>query len=231
MSYTYYLIYYKSMVQLLNSTSTILLDLHSEPDTPTSPQPVTHTSRPIIHDMDHPLSTATPTVEPFPPPTAVDPYQPPSPTVDPSLPHSPTANTSLPHSPTVEPSQPPSPHRDNRSEEPTTTSQPPKKRQRRTTSRGDIEQFHTDYAQVLSIFTGTGSRTNAIKDARIFKSTFYLNKAITELHIVKPEVFQQEVHSAITNNLQLSEFSLRCKEVLVSYKDELKALKKAKKIF
>ena len=81
------------------------------------------------------------------------------------------------------------------------------------------------------IFTGTGSRTNAIKDARIFKSTFYLNKAITELHIVKPEVFQQEVHSAITNNLQLSEFSLRCKEFLVSYKDELKALKKAKKIF
>ena len=104
---------------------------------------------------------------------------------------------------TVEPSQPPSPHRDNRSEEPTTTSQPPKKRQRRTTSRDDIEQFHTGYAQVLSIFTGTGSRTNAIKDARISKSTFYLNKAITELHIVKPEVFQQEVHSAITNNLQL----------------------------
>ena len=101
----------------------------------------------------------------------------------------------------------------------------------RTTSRGEIEKFHTDYAQVLSIFTGTGSRTNAIKDARISKSTFYLNKAITELHIVKPEVFQQEVHSAITNNLQLSEFSLRCKEVLVSCKDELKALKKAKKIF
>ena len=113
-------IYYKSMVQLLNSTSTILLDIHSEPDTPTSPQPDTHTSRPIIHDIDHPLSTTTPTVEPFPPPTAVDPYQPPSPTVDPSLPHSPTADTSLPHSPTVEPSQPPSPHRDNRSEEPTT---------------------------------------------------------------------------------------------------------------
>ena len=84
---------------------------------------------------------------------------------------------------------------------------------------------------MLSIFTGTGSRTNAIKDTRISKSTFYLNKAITELHIVKPEVFQQEVHSAITNNLQLSELSLRCKEVLVSYKDELKALKKAKKIF
>ena len=181
------------MVQLLNSTSTILLDLHSEPDTPTSPQPDTHTSRLIIHDMDQPLSTTTLTVEPFPPPTAVD----------------------------------------NRSEEPTTTSQPPKKRQRRTTSRGDIEQFHTDYAQVLFIFTGTGSRTNAIKDARIFKSTFYLNKAIiiTELHIVKPEAFQQEVRSAITNNLQLSEFSLRCKEVLVSYKDELKALKKAEKIF
>ena len=82
-----------------------------------------------------------------------------------------------------------------------------------------------------SIFTGTGSRTNAIKDARISKSTFYLNKAITELRIVKPEVFQQEVHSAITNNLQLSKFGLRCKEVLVSNKDELKALKKAKKIF
>ena len=62
---------------------------------------------------------------------------------------------------------------------------------------------------MLSIFTGTGSRTNAIKDTRISKSTFYLNKAITELHIVKPEVFQQEVHSAITNNLQLSELSLR----------------------
>ena len=62
-------------------------------------------------------------------------------------------------------------------------------------------------------------------------STSRLNKAITELHIVKPEVFQQEVHSAITNNLQLSKFGLRCKEVLVSYKDELKALKKAKKIF
>ena len=253
----------QTLSQLLNSTSTILLDLHSEPDT--SPQPDTHTSQPIIHDMDHPLSTTTPTVEPFQPPTAVDPYQPPSPTVDTSLPHSLTADTSLPHSPTatadtslphsptvdtslphsptatadpslphsptVEPSQPPSPHRDNRSEEPTTTSQPPNKRQRRTTSRSDIEQFHTDYAQVLSIFTGTGSRTNAIKDARISKSTFYHNKAITELHIVKPEVFQQEVHSAITDNLQLSEFSLRCKEVLVSYKDELKALKKAKKIF
>ena len=38
------------------------------------------------------------------------------------------------------------------------------------------------------------------------------------------------IHAEITNNLQLSEFSLRCKEVLVSYKDELKALKKAKKI-
>ena len=61
----------------------------------------------------------------------------------------------------------------------------------------------------------------------ISKSTFYFNKAITEFHIVKPEVSQQEVHSAITNNLQLSEFSLRCKEVFVSYKDELKALKKA----
>ena len=67
-------------------------------------------------------------------------------------------------------------------------------------SRGDIEQFHTDYAQVLSIFTGTGSRTNAIKDARISKSTFYLNKANTELHIVKPEVFQQEFHSAIAHH-------------------------------
>ena len=61
-----------------------------------------------------------------------------------------------------------------------TTSQPPKKRQRRATSREDIKQFHTEYAQVLSVFTVTGNRDNAIKDAKISRSTIFLNNSITQ---------------------------------------------------
>ena len=84
---------------------------------------------------------------------------------------------------------------------------------------------------MLSIFTGTGNRATAIKDANVASSTFYLNKAITELHIVKPDIFKQQVDSAIEDKLLLTEFIQRCKEILSTYKDELKALKKAKKIF
>ena len=84
---------------------------------------------------------------------------------------------------------------------------------------------------MLSVYTVTGHRDNAIKDSKISRSTFYLNKSKAELHIIKPDLFQQEVDSAVEGNLQLAEFSQRCKEVLSSYKDKMKAFKKAKNKF